>query len=108
METLRTDLRQAVPVIHDLLWEVSYPRSRLGSSGYTQFIDDFAIRPNEGASEHYMGDAWPGKFERLQPSPFPRGLAEAARSGRLSVKPLRQIDVTTGLVTTVVDAKSKK
>jgi AAA domain, putative AbiEii toxin, Type IV TA system len=58
MDTLRTDMRQAVPVIHDLLWEVSYPRSRLGSSGYSQFIDGFAIRHNEGASEYYMGDPW--------------------------------------------------
>jgi hypothetical protein len=51
-------LRQAVPVIHDLLWEVSYPRSRFGSSGYSQFIDAFAIRPNEGAPEYYLGDPW--------------------------------------------------
>lgn len=58
VETLRTDLRQAVPVIHDLLWEVSYPRSRLGSNGYAQTIDAFAIRPNEGAPEYYMGDPW--------------------------------------------------
>ena len=57
-ESLSAELRKALPGIHDLLWEVHHPRTRIGSSGYAQLVDAFAIRNGEGASDYYFADAW--------------------------------------------------
>ena len=67
LESLSAELRRALPVIHDLLWELQYPRVRV-ARGYSQLVDTFAITDSEGPSDYYLGDAW---LERMSDSGEP-------------------------------------
>jgi hypothetical protein len=56
-ESLSAELRKALPVIHDLLWELHHPRVRIGFGGHAQLVDTFAIRNSEGTPDYYFADA---------------------------------------------------
>ena len=78
-ESLSAELRKALPVIHDLLWERHHPRVPLGSRGYSQLVDTFTLRDNEGPSDYYLGDAW---LERMSDSGDPEVLSPDSAYGR--------------------------
>jgi hypothetical protein len=92
-ESLSADLRTALSVIHDRLWDLHYPHT----PGHGQLVDDFEIRSHGGAADYYRVDSW---LEQMSDSGKPeiRGLFDAYGQGADWYRVRRSILATAAVI----------